>query len=86
MSNEANNEPLYQSFTHKQLEEAFSLVSNKTHWKDPIDTTIDAKDWPIVHAAIRFFTATTPKIYSFLPNNQVKVRAEGYRRGPAGDH
>jgi len=85
------------NYTHNDLEIAFNLVKNKTHWKDPINALIEPKDIPSVDAAIRYFTATEPKftcVGRVASNSDSKncftyfvhVEAAGYRAGPAGDH
>lgn len=79
-------------YTQEQLEEAFNKVKSPSHWKNPINRIIEAKDKNVVAAAIMHFTATTA-YFEKLPNtNEVnkdmwlRVKAAGYRMGPAGDH
>jgi hypothetical protein len=83
---------LEQVYTQEQLEMAFNKVKPITHWKDPINRIIEAKDKDIIAAAIIHFTATEP-VFSELENTNavnknlwLRVQADGYRMGPAGDH
>jgi len=41
---------------------------------------------PVIVAAIRYFTATEPKIHVDTRTMKYLVESEGYRNGPAGDH
>jgi hypothetical protein len=72
-------------FSREELSAAFSKVQNPNHWKDSIYSIIDAKDKEVVARAIPYFTATEPT-FTDIGNGQLLVRADGYRRGPAGDH
>ena len=71
-------------YTPEQLDAAFDMVKNPTHWKDPIETVIDDAHIAVVEAAIIHFTATIPEF--FHDKGQTYVVADGYRAGPAGDH
>lgn len=76
---------------HPDLERVFDRVRPTTHWKDPIDTIVelDADELAMLPYAVEYFTATTPTITP-VPNRHgwtlYLVKADGYRRGPAGDH
>jgi hypothetical protein len=77
-------------YRREELEAAFDRVAPASHWKDPIDTYVHAPevaDRVLIDFAVRFFTATVP---IFTPVNErdgvYRVRADGYRCGPAGDH
>ena len=89
---------VYLGFSYKQLCDAFDLVKDGEHWKNPIDSLCTTEEVAAVAAAIWYFTATKP-IFDYIgkvetsehkrfKENQhiMKVRADGYRRGPAGDH
>lgn len=77
------------NYSREQLKEAFDKVCDKTDWKRPIDSVCRSQDVPIVADAIQYFTATEAH-FDYLGvvngNHMLKVRADGYRRGPAGDH
>lgn len=87
-------------FTESQLRAAFELVQNPADWKAAIDSYVSSDELKVVAAAIEFFTGTTAKFdYIRLVTEDsvtatrfkagdhiLKVRADGYRRGPAGDH
>lgn len=81
----------------QELKKYFELVQNKEHWKNPIDSYCTASELNKVYEAIRFFTGTEPTFNYVGPifGNEnrfkkgdliFKVRADGYRLGPAGDH
>lgn len=67
------------------LQPYFSLVSDKSDWKKPIDATIPVNLREVVSDAISFFTATEA-VFEEVDPNTLRVTAKGYRRGPAGDH
>lgn len=87
----------YTGYTQEQLENAFKLVQNKEHWKNPINAYCTTDEAKPVAAAITYFTATIPT-FNFIcildeddgrfkaGDSILKVRADGYRKGPAGDH
>ena len=66
---------------------AFSFVKNREDWKAPIDTTIHEESveytMDFLCYAVRFMTATEAHI-SREPGGMLRVRAAGYRNGPAG--
>jgi hypothetical protein len=72
-------------YTQDELQAAFDKVKPDSHWKDPINATIRASDRDVVEAAIIHFTATEPK-FTVEGAYTLRVRAAGYRAGPAGDH
>ncbi len=80
---------------HSELSEAFDMVKNSEHWKNPIDATIE---WPgtstlkVILEAIRYFTATEPSYscQSFRTwadgtqeQETIWITADGYYAGPA---
>lgn len=71
-------------FTQEQLEEGFKLVQDKEHWKNPIDALIEPFQIEIVQESVIHFTATIPVFKK--EGEKVRVKALGYRNGPAGDH
>ncbi len=74
---------------HAAHTRAFAVVEPEGHWKDPIDATvtmaeIDAVGGTMaVRDAVVHFTATCPSFEYGVGN--VRVKADGYRNGPAGD-
>lgn len=76
-------ENLYNGFTHQQLEDAFQKVQSKTSWKDPIDSVVPEKERKVVGSAVEFYTATQAE-FTDLRDGLLRVRAIGYRMGPAG--
>ena len=76
-----------------RLQRAFERVEPKRNWRDPIDAVVLVKGLPeiaLIGCAVMFYTATkatckileapAPGVYA------VRVRADGYRLGPAGDN
>lgn len=76
-----------QDYAEKQalLEAAFHIVANPKDWKAPIDTVIAAHPTllEMIADAIVHFTATVPTFVE-TEHGRVRVRAAGYRAGPAG--
>lgn len=73
-------------YSDAEMRRAFELVEDKTDWKCPIDTILSPPvNEALLSAAIGYFTATKPR---FIPmaHGRVRVVADGYRAGPAGDH
>lgn len=83
------------TFTRDQMLEAFKLIQDKKHWKNPIRSVCQESEIPLITEAIIYFTATTPE---FTNHRVVKrrhgrftkgmticdVTAVGYFMGPAG--
>ena len=77
---------LKSKYSQSQLEEAFKVVQPASHWKNPIYKVIpDIYDRALIAESIVHFTATEA---TFTPAGEgyVKVTADGYFAGPAGDH
>lgn len=68
-----------------ELDDAFAYVTGGNDPRGPIQAIIPKDRMHIVKTAIIFFTATVP---TFSPAwaGWLKVTADGYRAGPAGDH
>jgi hypothetical protein len=87
-------------YTHDALKAAFELVETKGDWKAPIESYCTTDEVKIIAEAIKFFTATEAHfdyigVYSTpdggatrfkVGDHIMKVRADGYRKGPAGDN
>ena len=71
-----------------RLEAAFNMVADPNDWRAPIDAYVPKDtDLVLLEEAIVFYTATTPTFTVALGKDQVmriRVRADGYRAGPAG--
>jgi len=74
-----------------RLTRAFNLVKPATHWKDRIDAVVDTatlvaigSDMSELREAVIHFTATTPTM-RHIAGGLIRVEADGYRAGPAGD-
>ena len=72
--------------TYADMEQAFGEVANPDDWKAPIDCCVAWERVPLVVAAIEFYTATVPTVDALISNMTCRLRADGYRAGPAGDH
>jgi hypothetical protein len=72
------------TYSHEELHAAFQKVKNPTDWKAPINAVIDEKDMDIVEQAIVYITATSGTFTRGKKKGTLRVRADGYRNGPAG--
>ncbi len=72
-----------EGFTQMQLHEAFAMIEDKKHWKNPINTVVADHFLPIARAACMFYTVTD---LDSTPDSEGRVRITsiGYREGPAG--
>lgn len=87
---------LYQEqtgYTEKELSDAFNMVKDDEHWKNPISKTlhnVSFEQLVVVKKAVQFYTATEAKVQLFKITGpetvNARVSADGYRVGPAGDH
>lgn len=67
-----------EKYTAKQLDEAFSLVADRTDWKLPIEATVPADaDRDLIYDAVTYFTGSTPG-FTQKPDGSWLVTAEGY--------
>ena len=71
--------------TRKTLSDAFDMIRDPSDWRAPIDQQFDMmpEDVDMYCEAIRFFTATEPTVM-VLSNGETRIKADGYRAGPAG--
>ncbi len=72
-------------YTKEQLKEAFEKVQDSAHWKNPINSCCRGAELEVTREAIRFFTGTETEFF-YLDNGWYKIKADGYRLGPCGDH
>lgn len=71
--------PVYGGYTEAQLQEAFSKVRNKKHWKYPITATIQQSDFDVTSAAVTYFTGSHLEVVRVLKGGKrVRVEAAGY--------
>lgn len=73
----------YMKYTDFELRQAFELVQNREHWKNPVNAVINECDKEIVQEAVIYFTATVPT-FTQLADGKLRVQAAGYWAGPAG--
>lgn len=73
-------------YTQEQLQVAFNQVVNPDDWRAPICARVplDKFNGPLIKFAIEFYTATMPTFVAC--GDKILVTADGYRKGPAGDH
>lgn len=79
-------EVVYEGFTYGELEAAFTAVHDPEDWRAPIAARCKGEAVMLVVAAIKFYTATVPRVSLNLETMDYIIQSEGYRRGPAGDH
>jgi GH25 family lysozyme M1 (1,4-beta-N-acetylmuramidase) len=68
------------------LEEAFRKACDPDDWKAPIEAWCRPVEAPAICEAIRFYTATEPKVELDTARMRYRITSEGYCAGPAGDH
>lgn len=78
--------PLINGFTTDQLKAAFDKVSDPEDWKAEIFASAPGELVTLVVEAIRFYTATEPKVTLNIRTMEYIISSEGYRAGPAGDN
>lgn len=83
--------PLPSKERHDVLKRAFDAVANPADWKAPIDARVTRDVLARANVtiedileAVEFFTATTATVSTPDMHGARSVRADGYRRGPAG--
>jgi hypothetical protein len=67
------------------MRQAFDEVAPKDDWRDPIDATVFPNKFSpqVLASAVEYMTSTAV-LFSENARGQVRVRAAGYRAGPAG--
>jgi len=75
----------YCNYSQDRLDRAFEQVKSSFDWKAPIDVWVRKRDQEIIAAAVMYFT-TTPIDIVEETDMYVRIKADGYRAGPAGDH
>lgn len=78
----------YLSFGYEveDLKKVFDACTNPEDWKDPIFVEVPGDLVSITVAAIKFYTATNPRVSLNPDTMRYLIQSEGYRMGPAGDH
>jgi hypothetical protein len=76
----------YKGYTVADLRTVFEALHTPQDWKGPIAVTMTGDSVLTATAAIEFFTGTTPTVTLNIATMRYLVEADGYRRGPAGDH
>lgn len=76
----------YEGFEIDTLEKVFNRVCDEDDWRAPISAVCKGECVSVTVAAIRFYTATNPKVNLNVETMDYLVTSEGYRLGPAGDH
>ena len=74
------------TYTHEELGAIFDKVCDPDDWKAPIAVWCPGEVVLPICEAIRFFTATEPKVELDTARMRYLITSEGYRAGPAGDH
>ena len=68
------------------LDAAFRRAHDPDDWKAPIAVWCRGEAVLLASEAIRFYTATEPKVELDPVRMRYLITSEGYRAGPAGDH
>jgi len=80
---EMSNDELTES-TH-QYQEAFAEIHDPRDWKAPLNAVIPADKFDLYNDACQFMTATVLEVTEILHyGKMLRVKADGYRAGPAG--
>ena len=74
------------TYTPDELGAIFAKVHDAQDWKAPIEVWCRGEAVLPICEAIRFFTATEPKVELDPARMRYLITSEGYRAGPAGDH
>jgi len=74
------------TYTPDELSAIFAEVHDPDDWKAPIAVWCAGEAVLPICEAIRFFTATEPKVELDTTRMRYLITSEGYRAGPAGDH
>mgnify|MGYP004133154183 FL=1 len=78
--------PMTTTYTPEQLGAIFAKIHDAQDWKAPIEAWCRGEAVLPICEAIRFFTATEPKVELDTTRMRYLITSEGYRAGPAGDH
>lgn len=65
-------------FTHKELTEAFKLIQNAEHWKNPIDAWIHPEKFEVCNEACVYFTGSQLTRKQWASSSALRVTAPGY--------
>lgn len=77
---------IFRGLTYRQLRNAWDAIK-PADWRGPVMTDVDFEELAVTAAAVAYFTATELKVAKLdFPNRRAYIHADGYRRGPAGDH
>ena len=80
-------ERLQFGYTIAEMEAAFKAVQDLVNWKAPINAVIERDKLDLTLRAIEFYTGTKGLwVPAGTDGSMVRVRAQGYAAGPAGDH
>lgn len=69
-------------FTGEEISDAFDLVKDAEHWKNPIDAIIPAGKQAVVERAIPWYTGTEAAFEECDRAGYLRVTAPGYFAGP----
>lgn len=73
-------------YEEEDLKRVFDACANPDDWKDAIFVEVPGDLVSITVAAIKFYTATNPRVSLNPDSMRYLIQSEGYRMGPAGDH
>jgi hypothetical protein len=70
-------------YSEEELLETFMGVADASDWRKPVKAIIPIRMFGEVATAVEFFTATRLEIVELLPEQMVRVHADGFSAGPA---
>lgn len=69
-------------FSPAELDEAFDVVKDAAHWKNPIDAIVPRSMVAVLERAIPYYTGTSAEFFDTEDAEKVQVKADGYFLGP----
>lgn len=69
-------------FSPAELDEAFDVVKDAAHWKNPIDAIVPRSMVAVLQHAIPYYTGTLAEFFDTEDAEKVQVKADGYFLGP----
>jgi hypothetical protein len=83
---ECDKHDYYEGYCVADLHKIFDAIANPSDWKAPISCVCGGEMVMPTVSAIKFYTASIPKVSLDVTTMRYYITADGYRNGPAGDH
>lgn len=90
--NAAEQQMVFEATTYEngysiaELRQTFEKLVPSTDWKAPVLGFCDQSSIEKVRTAVAFYTSTEPTFTGIADTGWFRVKAIGYRAGPARDH